>query len=57
MISYVSILTVLQEIDRILFDLQNINIQNVSKEFISLFTNDSAAINRLNKNYNEIVEQ
>lgn len=56
MITYVSIINVLTEIKNIFQQWrEHGNIELLSQEFISLFTDDSTAINRLNETYNEIV--
>ena len=58
MITYVSIITVLSEIKKILREWhKHGNIETLSQDFISLFTDDSTAIERLNTTYSEIVNK
>lgn len=57
MISYVSILKVLKEIDDILSKWnENCSIKDMSEEFVKLFTNDTDAVDKLNNNYSKIIQ-
>ncbi len=58
MITYVSIITVLTEIEKIFTEWEeNKNIEAMSQQFVKLFTDDSTAIERLNTTYSNVVNK
>lgn len=57
-ITFTSILSVIQQIKAALTIWQgNADIEGLSQAFVNLFTSDDASLNKLNKDYNAIVEQ
>lgn len=58
MITYVSIIKVLTEIKTILFGLhEGVSIEQMSKQFVELFTDDSTVVERLNNTYSNVVNE
>lgn len=55
-ITFTSIFTVINDIESILSKWQSADIQTLSQEFVNLFTSDDSSLNKLNKDYNQIIE-